>query len=59
MAGKRVKSTKPKKLKAGVSVFDDRERLKLAQEWHWSHYCSRCGETSKTKSVCSSCENRG
>lgn len=53
------KPTKPKKLKAGVSVFEDRDRLAIVQRWNWDHYCSRCGGNSKTVAICSECDNRG
>ncbi len=56
---KRRTTPKPKSIKAGQSVYDDRERLKAIQQWNLDYDCRRCGEYSTTKFNCSNCENRG
>ena len=56
--GKKMAHTRPKKVKANASVFDDLELLKETRQWIVDYYCCRCADYSKSKNYCTQCDNR-
>lgn len=56
--GKKMAHTRPKKVKANASVFDDRELLEQTRQWEVDYYCRRCTKHSKSKNYCTECDNR-